>query len=203
MTTLKETVQKNLCTGRVILDLQKAFDTIDHEISCNKLKAMGVADTKWFHSYLTNRNLLNVNRINSDLANITCGVPQGSILGPLLFLCYVKDMSISIDKDCNFCCTPTRQRYLICTPGSKLAISETRSCATWLVDNKLSLHLGKIESIIFGSKRKRKRVNSFSVRCGDHNIASQEKVKYLGLTIDNILSGKEIVNGIIQKETRG
>ena len=85
----------------VLLDLQKAFDTVDHEILCNKLKAIGVTDTKWFHSYLTNRTqLVNVNRINSDLANVTCGVPQGSMLGPLLFLCYVNDMSISIDKVC-------------------------------------------------------------------------------------------------------
>ena len=83
-----------------LLDLQKAFDTVAHDILCNKLKAMGVADTKWFHSYLTNRTqLVNVNGINSDLANVICGVPLGSILGPLLFLCYVNDMSISIDKD--------------------------------------------------------------------------------------------------------
>ena len=53
--------------------------------------------------------------------------------------------------------------------------------------------------MIFGSKRKLKRVNSFSVRRGDHNKASQEKVKYLGLTIDNILYGEDIVNGIFQK----
>ena len=49
------------------------------------------------------------------------------------------------------------------------------SCSTWLVDNKLSLHLGKTECMIFGSKWKLKRVHFFSVRCGDHNIASHEK----------------------------
>ena len=53
--------------------------------------------------------------------------------------------------------------------------------------------------MIFASKRKLKRINSFNVRCEDHNIVSQGKVKYLGLTIDNILSGEDIVNGIIQK----
>ena len=64
------------------------------------------------------------------------------------------------------------------------------SCSTWLIDNKLSLHFGKTECMIFGSKRKLKRVNSFSVRCGDHNLASQEKVKYLGLTLITFYLGK-------------
>ena len=59
----------------VLLYLQKAFDTVEHEIVCSNLKAIGVADTKWFHSYLTNRTqLVNVNGINSDLASVTHGL---------------------------------------------------------------------------------------------------------------------------------
>ena len=167
---------------------------------------MGVTDTKWFHSCLTNRTqLVNVNGINSALANVTCGVPQGSILGPLLFLCYVNDMSISIDKDCKLLLYTNDSAILFAHQDPNLVSQKLgkvmESCSTWLVDNKLSLHLGKTECMTFGSKRKLKWVNSFSVRCGDHNIASQEKVKYmyLGLTIDNILSGEDIVNSIIQK----
>ncbi len=84
-----------------MIDLQKAFDTVDHHILCKKLNAMGVKDTKWFQSYLTTwKQLVNVNGVDSEMLNITCGVPQGSILGPLLFLCYVNDMSISINSDC-------------------------------------------------------------------------------------------------------
>ena len=81
----------------IMLDLQKAFDTLDHDILCRKLKVMGVESVEWFCSYLRGRTqAIHVNNTMSDFDNIVCGVPQGSILGPLLFVCYVNDMSISI-----------------------------------------------------------------------------------------------------------
>ena len=83
--------------GMVLLDLQKAFDTVDHEILCEKLEAMGINFTKWFKSYLGDRKQIVVaNETSSESGIVSCGVPQGSILGPLLFLCYVNDMSISV-----------------------------------------------------------------------------------------------------------
>lgn len=70
-------------TGMILLDLQKA---VDHSILCSKLKLMGVGSTNWFESYLSNRSqLVNVGKINSDIANVICGVPQGGILDPLFF----------------------------------------------------------------------------------------------------------------------
>ena len=74
----------------VMLDLQKAFDTVDHNISSDKLSAMGVKCTQWFKSYLENRKqIISINKCHSESMKVKCGVPQGSILGPLLFLCYV------------------------------------------------------------------------------------------------------------------
>ena len=75
----------------------------------------------------------------------------------------------------NFCCCILFAQQDPNLVSQKLG-KVMESCATWLVDKKLSLHLGKTECMIFGSKRKLKQVNSFSVRC-DYNIASQEKVK--------------------------
>jgi hypothetical protein len=81
-----------LFTGVVLIDLQKAFDTVDHSILTTKLKAMGVdrSSVSWFESYLSGRKqFVNVNVSQSESGHITCGVPQGSILGPLVFVIYV------------------------------------------------------------------------------------------------------------------
>ena len=89
---IKTQTSKGLYTGMILLDLQKAFDTVDHSILCDKLKAMGIGSVEWFQSYLSDRmQTVQVNDTYSNIEQITCGVPQGSILGPLLFL-YVNDV---------------------------------------------------------------------------------------------------------------
>ena len=86
---------KGLMTGMILIDLQKAFDTIDHDTLLKKLSAIGFSNHTigWFKSYLPNRFFrVNLGTCYSDPCNITCGIPRGSILGPLLFLIYVNDM---------------------------------------------------------------------------------------------------------------
>ncbi len=87
----------------VLLELQKAFDTDDHAILCDKLETMNVR-SGWFKSYLNERTkIMKVGNTISGSMPITCGVSQGSILGPLLFLCHVNDMA-----------TLTKCKLLIC-----------------------------------------------------------------------------------------
>ena len=91
-----------LLTGMILIDLQKVFDTINHDILLNKLSIIGFSDhtVKWFQSYLSNHKFtVNLENSFSEVSSISCGVPQGSILGPLLFLIYVNDMPMAVKCD--------------------------------------------------------------------------------------------------------
>ena len=86
----------------ILIDLQKAFDTIDHELLLEKMLFIGFSEEVigWFRSYLSNRKFkVNINKAFSEYGEVTCGVLQGSILGPLLFLLYVNDMPQALSCD--------------------------------------------------------------------------------------------------------
>ena len=90
---------KGMMTGIILIDLQKAFDTIDHDVLLQKLYAIGFSKhtVNWFKSYLSNRSfLVNLGNNFSQPASVSCGVSQGSILEPLLFLIYVNDLSQAV-----------------------------------------------------------------------------------------------------------
>ena len=98
-------IDKGNMVGMVLLDLQKAFGTIGHSILMLKLKTSGLGDdiSRWFRSYLTDRQqFVDVPGTRSSFAPIACEVPQGSILGPLLFLIYINDMPATVKKISSF-----------------------------------------------------------------------------------------------------
>ena len=181
-------------TGMVLLDLQKAFDTVDHTILLNKLKWLGADDltVQWFISYLTGRTqVTDIGGTMSEPKGVTCGVPQGSILGPLLFLLYVNDMASAV-----------RCKLLLYADDSALIASgknvadiestlssELEYVSNWLMDNKLSLHLGKTQSILFGTKRRLSTGVKLNVICNGNVIELKSNVTYLGVTLDQFLSG--------------
>lgn len=201
---IKQNTDNGLYTGMVLLDLQKAFDTVDHKILLSKLKAVGSEQgvVTWFDSYLSGRNqVVDVNGIMSSPHKVTCGVPQGSILGPLLFILYVNDMYSAVTCE-----------LILYADDSALIVSgddveeiqtvlrnELMNVSKWLEANKLSLHLGKTESILFGSKSHLKKTDKMEIVCNGNEIKAMESVKYLGARLDQELSGNEMGLSVIKR----
>lgn len=183
---------KGSMVGMVLIDLQKAFDTVDHAILLDKLAAIGVSSVSWFDSYLSDRQqCVDINGTRSEFLPVSCGVPQGSILGPQLFLIYINDLCLSVD--CRLSLYADDSALLFSHKDSSVIADrltvELTKCKRWLVDNKLSLHVGKTECLLFGSKRALKRAGNFLVSCDGAAVERVHSVKYLGIQLDENLSG--------------
>ena len=153
--------EKGLFTGMILIDLQKAFDTIDHQILLKKMKYLGFSKNTiiWFKSYLCERKFkTSINTSYSSPSSLLCDVPQGSILGPLLFLLYINDLPQAIASDSLLYADDT---CIVFQHKSEIEIEKQlirafSSLCDWFVDNKLSIHFGqdKAKSILFGTKHK-------------------------------------------------
>ena len=190
----------------ILIDLQKAFDTIDHQILLKKLEHIGFSSSsiRWFESYLENRTFsVQVEDSLSSPGMLACGVPQGSILGPLLFLLYVNDMSQAVTCDLLLYADDS----CLVFEGNDISEIEAQlnkdfnSLCDWFVDNKLSIHFGedKTKSILFGTNRKLKNLRDIDIRRGDIKIKQHAQVVYLGCTLDRNLSGAAMATQALGK----
>ena len=176
----------NEITCSIFLDLRKAFDTINHKILLQKLEIYGIRGLahKMLESYLSNRlQYCMVNGTKSSKKRITCGVPQGSVLGPLLFLIYINDISLVSNFRINLfaddsCLSLSNKSAKKLENDVNL---ELTNIDHWLRLNKLSLNTDKTSYLIFTN---RKITHRFEVKVGDVVLKQQTTVKYLGVILD-------------------
>ena len=192
--------------GIIFLDIKKAFDTVNHDILLKKLAYYGIHGTvlEWFRNFLLDRyQCTKINGKISSFLQILSGVPQGSILGPLLFSIYINDMIYA----CNL-----SKPYLFADDGALFFDQTCRNSFVnmkielltifkWLSVNKLSLNSQKSSFIIFDADDQHHEIK---VECNNVSITIEEckETKYLGLILDSKLNFKSHVDYIIKKVTK-
>ena len=190
----------------VFVDLQKAFDTVNHNILIQKLKHYGINGkaNDWISSYLNNRNQsVKLNGVLSNQNSISCGVPQGSILGPLLFLIYINDMHRALPQSTVYHFADDTNLVFNCKNQKihKTINNELKLLFDWLCANRLSLNVAKTEFIIFRPPRKKLHKRVY-LKLNGVKIFESTKIKYLGVILDNKLSWKHHISELSKKLNR-
>ena len=192
--TILQNIDKGKLTGLAFLDLSKAFDTLDHDLLLTKLAGFGLSKSSvnWFNAYLTNRTQsVIINGIQTDAEPILYGVPQGSVLGPLLFIMYINDLP-SVTKCCkvHLYADDTLLFFeTIFVQASEAALSQDLDHVVgWLNQNYLMLNHSKTKVMLMGTHQKLSSVQSFTVSVNDKDLERVYKFKYLGVILDPCLT---------------
>ena len=197
------TLDKSGYAGALLMDLSKAFDCIDHELLIAKLHAYGLSRNalKMIHSYLSKRlQRVKINGSFSTWKEVSKGVPQGSVLGPLLFNILLNDLFLLMNRSeiCNYADDTT---IYVCDSKIECVVDgleqDAAQLATWHPENYMQLNVDKCHLMIFGEKSKKMKIHF-----GEAVIEESDEETLLGITLDTKLSFKSHVQSLCRKASQ-
>ncbi len=202
-------MDKSQLTGAIFIDLRKAFDTLSHSLIVSKLPEYGISgiEREWFTNYLFARQqCVLVNGERSSFNPINCGIPQGSILGPLLFIMHFDGIAASL-KHCNILMYAD-DTVIYCSHKSieqmeaKLQ-EDFASITSWLEENQLVINMkkGKTESMLFGTEKRLSNLSNqqIDLEYNGLKVSSTSSYKYLGAHLKPSLNMNDHVNKAYKK----
>ena len=200
-------MDKNNIPINIFMDLSKAFDTLDHQILLHKLKYYGFSDKSYelMDSYLNDRmQYVEFNTCKSNLLKIQCGVPQGSILGPLLFIIYLNDIPLATKfltpvlyaDDTTLFATFNNDNFR--TINHEIN-NELKHISEWLKLNKLSLNTEKTKAMLFHSCQRNVNICKPEIFIDDIKINFVKEFNFLGLILDENLRWKYHIDFLSKK----
>ena len=201
-----ENLENNDITCSIFLDLAKAFDTVDHKILLDKLHKYGIRGEphKLLANYLNNRQQCTIiNKIKSDQCENNYGVPQGSTLGPLLFLIYINDLPNASNLKVTLFADDAILTCIDKNPNTlqHKTNAELKKIEDWMKTNKLTINYKKTNYMIITKRKINKSL--LKIKIGQNEIIQKDSVKYLGIIIDNKMNWTQHINYLNAKLCKG
>ena len=203
-------IDRGLVSGILFLDLKKAFDTVDHQLLLTKLEYIGIRGhaLEWFKSYLESRfQIVFTNGVLSDKAILRCGVPQGSILGPLLFLIYINDLTAIADyATVRMYADDTNMTFTACgIPELQHDMNiDLQFLQNWLIANRLTLNVLKREFMLVGSRQRVATLTQeLDLSINGISLKRVNSSKCLGVEIDEFLTWDAHISSVSKKVSSG
>lgn len=195
-------VDEGKLVAGLFIDLKKAFDTINHNILINKLEKYGIRGIalQWIRSYLKNRKqFVKIENFCSSCLKINCGIPQGAVLGPELFILYINDLS-KVSKALKSVLFADDTNVFFASYNLKELVSmieiEMGKLNNWFAQNRLSLNLDKTKIMFFGNLKENEEAN---LKIQGISIERIKEIKFLGVIIDEKLTWKSHIKHIQNK----